>query len=76
MFAPIYDLVQRLDLVYAARQETIPWIVLCKYGEKFDMPRALPEALFEGFVWDAMSKQYKTFDELISILQELHHQLV
>ena len=34
--------------------------------EKFDMPRALPEALFEGFVWDAMSKQYKTFDELIS----------
>jgi phytoene synthase len=34
--------------------------------EKFDMPRALPEALFEGFVWDAMSKQYKTFDDLIS----------
>jgi len=34
--------------------------------DKFDMPRALPEALFEGFVWDAMSKQYNNIDELIS----------
>ena len=65
--ASIYDLVQRLDLVYAGTPRNHPMDrAFANMVEKFDMPRALPEALFEGFVWDAMSKQYKTFDELIS----------
>ena len=62
--ASIYDLVQRLDLVYAGTPRNHPMDrAFANMVEKFDMPRALPEALFEGFVWDAMSKQYKTFDE-------------
>ena len=32
--------------------------------EEFEMPRALPEALIEGLVWDAMGKKYETFDDL------------
>ena len=65
--ASIYDLVQRLDLVYSGTPRNHPMDrAFANMVEKFDMPRALPEALFEGFVWDAMSKQYKTFDELIS----------
>ena len=65
--ASIYDLVQRLDLVYAGTPRDHPMDrAFANMVEKFDMPRALPEALFEGFVWDAMSKQYKTFDDLIS----------
>ena len=65
--ASIYDLVQRLDLVYAGTLRDHPMDrAFANMVEKFDMPRALPEALFEGFVWDAMSKQYKTFDDLIS----------
>ena len=30
------------------------------------MPRALPEALIEGLVWDAMERRYNTFDELVA----------
>ena len=65
--ASIYDLVQRLDLVYSGTPRNHPMDrAFANMVEKYDMPRALPEALFEGFVWDAMSKQYKTFDDLIS----------
>ncbi len=65
--ASIYDLVQRLDLVYAGTPRNHPMDrAFASMVEKFDMPRALPEALFEGFVWDAMSKQYNNIDELIS----------
>ena len=61
--ASIYDLVQRLDLVYAGTPRNHPMDrAFASMVEKFDMPRALPEALFEGFVWDAMSKQYNNID--------------
>lgn len=31
---------------------------------RFAIPRALPEALLEGFEWDAAGRRYDTFDEL------------
>ncbi|KIT14870.1 15-cis-phytoene synthase [Jannaschia aquimarina] len=32
--------------------------------ERFDMPRALPEALLEGFAWDAQDRRYATLSDL------------
>jgi phytoene synthase len=32
--------------------------------EAFDIPRALPEALIEGFEWDAQGRRYDTLDDL------------
>lgn len=31
---------------------------------QYRIPRALPEALLEGFAWDAAGRRYETFDEL------------
>jgi phytoene synthase len=31
---------------------------------RFDIPRALPEALFEGFEWDAAGRRYEDLNEL------------
>ena len=31
----------------------------------FQMPRALPEALIEGFEWDAQGRRYETIDEVM-----------
>ncbi len=47
--ASIYDLVKRLDLVYAGTPRNHPMDrAFANMVEKFDMPRALPESLFEG----------------------------
>ena len=32
--------------------------------QQFAIPRALPEALLDGFAWDAASRRYETLDEL------------
>jgi phytoene synthase len=32
---------------------------------RFQIPRALPEALLEGFAWDAGGRRYETIDELL-----------
>ena len=32
---------------------------------RFDMPRALPEALLEGLAWDAEGRRYETLSELL-----------
>lgn len=31
---------------------------------RFDIPRALPEALIEGFAWDAQARRYETLDDV------------
>lgn len=55
----------RLDAAYAARPAAVPAdrafaeMVLC-YG----LPRALPEALLDGFAWDVEGRRYETIDEL------------
>ena len=55
----------RLDLAYrgtprdAASDRAFAAVV-----QEFEMPRALPEALLEGFAWDATGRRYATFSDL------------
>jgi phytoene synthase len=59
------DLRRRLDRVYAQRPDDNPVdraftdVVL-----RHEIPRKFPDALLEGFEWDAMSRRYETLDEL------------
>ena len=63
--ASVKDLVQRLDQVYTGTPRNRPMDrAFAHMVEEFEMPRALPEALIEGLVWDAMGKKYETFDDL------------
>jgi len=65
--ASVRDLVARLDDVYAGRPRNRPMDrAFARMVEEFDMPRALPEALIEGLVWDAMAKEYDTYDDLVA----------
>jgi phytoene synthase len=56
---------ERLGLAYAGRP--MPQAVdraLAEVVARFDIPRALPEALLEGFEWDATGRRYDTVAEL------------
>lgn len=63
--AAVLDLQARLDLVYAGTPRNAPedraFAAVC---EKFDMPRALPEALLEGLAWDAVERRYETLSDV------------
>jgi phytoene synthase len=55
----------RLDLIYAGGRPSIPAdrafaSVVARHG----IPRALPEALLEGFEWDATGRRYEDFPAL------------
>jgi len=59
-------LCRRLDAIYAgepfsavADKAFAPVVV--RYG----IPRTLPQALLEGFAWDAVGRRYQTLDELL-----------
>jgi len=57
----------RLDLVYAGRPLDAPSDrAFAMVVETFDMPRALPDALLEGFAWDAEGRRYQTLSDLCS----------
>ena len=65
--ASVYDLVERLDKVYSGSPRDLPMDrAFARMVEETEMPRALPEALIEGLVWDAMERRYQTFDELVA----------
>ncbi len=60
------SLCRRLDAIYGG--EPFPAVadqafapVVARYG----IPRLLPQALLEGFAWDAMGRRYETLDELL-----------
>ena len=63
--AGLAQLRQRLAAVYAGRPQAsavdraFAWTVT-----QFEIPRALPEALLEGFDWDLRRRRYETLDEL------------
>ena len=57
---------QRLDRAYAGRP--LPVAVDRAFADvvrEHAIPRALPEALLEGFAWDAAGRRYETLSELI-----------
>lgn len=63
--AAVLDLRDRLDLAYRGLPRNAPADrAFTAMIEAHDMPRALPEALIEGFAWDAMERQYDTLSDV------------
>ncbi len=55
----------RLDLVYAGRpRDAAPDRAFADVVARFDMPRALPDALLEGLAWDAQGRHYETLSDV------------
>ena len=58
---------RRLDAAYAGNPFDYPADrAFARVVEHTLMPRALPEALLEGFAWDAAGRRYESLDELYS----------
>jgi 15-cis-phytoene synthase len=56
---------ERLDAIYRAEPFSID--ADCAFAgvvHDYDLPKALPLALLEGFQWDATGRQYETIDDL------------
>ncbi len=63
--AAVLDLRDRLDLAYSGTPRDTPTDrAFAAMIRDHDMPRALPEALLEGFAWDAMDRRYETLSDL------------
>jgi len=59
-------LCRRLDAIYAG--EPFPAVADQAFApmvERYGIPRVLPQALLEGFAWDAVGRRYETLDELL-----------
>lgn len=55
----------RLELAYAGRPRDYPADrALADIVRRFSIPRALPEALLEGFAWDANARRYHDIADL------------
>ncbi|MDU8910930.1 15-cis-phytoene synthase [Aestuariicoccus sp. MJ-SS9] len=64
--AAVLQLQDRLDRVYEGRpRDAAPDRAFADVVERFDMPRALPDALLEGLAWDAMGRRYATLSDVI-----------
>ncbi len=58
---------QRLDAIYAGEPgDIIEDRAMAMVVHRYRIPRTLPEALLEGFAWDATGRRYDT-------LEDLHH---
>lgn len=58
-------LAERLALVYGGRPLPLPADrAFTRIIERFAIPRALPEAMLEGFAWDADGRRYADLPEL------------
>jgi 15-cis-phytoene synthase len=56
---------ERLSLIYDGRPLDLPADrAFAHVVERFALPRALPEALLEGFAWDAEGRRYPTFSDV------------
>jgi phytoene synthase len=61
----IADLALRVDQIYRGRpREGSVDRALARVVEQTDLPRAILDALIEGFAWDAEGRRYETLDEL------------
>jgi phytoene synthase len=59
-------LCRRLDAIYAG--EPFPAVADRAFAPvvaQYRIPRLLPQALLEGFAWDAVGRRYETLDELL-----------
>jgi phytoene synthase len=65
--AAMRELSARLDAIYAGRpgaQEADR--ALAQVVHRFAIPRALPAALLDGFLWDAQGRHYETLPEVLA----------
>ncbi|MBS0377486.1 MAG: phytoene/squalene synthase family protein [Proteobacteria bacterium] len=63
--AALEELHARLERVYAgAPRDGAVDRAFAQVVAEFAIPRALPEALLEGFAWDLAGRRYRTLDEL------------
>lgn len=63
--AAVLSLRDRLDLAYQGKPRNTPTDrAFTAMIETHEMPRALPEALLEGFAWDAMANRYETLSDV------------
>ncbi len=63
--AAMADLQSRLDGVYAGRPgEQAADRALAQVVHRFGIPRALLDALLDGFLWDAQGRRYETLPEV------------
>jgi 15-cis-phytoene synthase len=61
----VEELTKRLDLIYAGQPDDAPTDrAFADVVHRFGIPRAVPEALIEGFVWDAEGRRYKTLSDV------------
>jgi phytoene synthase len=65
--AALAHLRERLAAIYAGQPQAFAVDrALADVVSRFALPRALPEALLEGFAWDAQARQYETLEDLVS----------
>lgn len=63
--AAVLRLRARLDAAYAGTPaDTAADRAFAQMVADHDMPRALPDALLEGFAWDAMERRYETIEDV------------
>jgi 15-cis-phytoene synthase len=61
------ELSHRLDLIYAANPGDAPTDrAFADVVHRFGIPRAVPEALIDGFLWDADGRHYKTLSDVMA----------
>ncbi len=61
----LHKLQQRLQAIYAGEPgDHIEDRAMAMVVHRYNLPRALPEALLEGFAWDADGRRYDTLDQL------------
>jgi phytoene synthase len=64
--AALEQLRERLERVYQGRPLPLPSDrAFTATVERFEVPRALPEALLEGFAWDAEGRGYETIEGVL-----------
>ena len=63
--AAVESVRRRLDRIYAGQADGDPVDrAFTRVVERFALPRALPDALVDGFAWDALGRDYETIGEL------------
>ena len=63
--AAVDTLLARLDRIYRGQPDNEPADrAFADVALRFAIPREIPEALIEGFAWDAAGRRYQTLDDL------------
>ena len=63
--AAVDQLMARLDRIYRGQPENQPADrAFADVAARFAIPREIPEALIEGFAWDASGRRYQSVDDL------------